>query len=68
MRRATVWKGASGSWWADVCDDKNWKAHLPLDRRALVTAVKDTSPHPTHAAALAHALAEVGLTKKEQNR
>lgn len=63
MTRAVVWKGKSGRWWVDVCDDKNWRAHLPLDRRALVTAVKDTSPHPTHQEALDAALAAVGLLR-----
>lgn len=53
MKRAQVWKSPPyGAWFVTAYGERG-----PY-----------TSIHPTHAAALAHALAEVGLTEKSTEK
>ena len=63
MKRAEVWKHRSSrawrvTFWRDEIADR----HLSITERGI--GYLDDRDFPTHKAALAHALAEVGLTEK----
>lgn len=63
MKRAAVWKGPSGTWWADLCHAEDWEPHRPLDSRAGNILAPWDEGYPTHAAALTAAIEAVGLGK-----
>lgn len=68
MKRAAVWHGESGRWWADVCLAEDWQADAPIAERADPLLAPDEDGHPTHAAALEYALVEVGLATPPEHR
>lgn len=60
--RAAVWKGTRGGWWAETCPAEDYEEGASIYVR--VPVAQQARLFPTHAEALAHALAEVGLTEK----
>ena len=67
MKRAAVYRGAWG-WWVDTCLADEYRPGGPWQLRALAAPSAQTHSFPTHAAALEHALAEVGLTEKNTEK
>ena len=73
MKRAEVWQERSDgfpAWCVGTCHYRDRIAGIPIHERP--DYMNTIRTFPTHAAALAHALAEVGLTEKntekEKNR
>lgn len=69
MKRAEVFRARAGEWWAFI-----WDGPIPdRDERIIFRDNRGRSPvstgeHPTHAAALAHALTEIGLDRPAEHR
>lgn len=64
MKRAEVWREGREEWFTEIHESKGAAAQdLPIASR-ITTGRLSIEPFPTHAAALAHALAEVGLSEK----
>lgn len=60
MKRAAVYRAAfSGRWWVSVCPAEEYRPSDPIACRVPFGDLDE--PFPTHEAALAHALAAVGL-------
>lgn len=69
MKRAAVWKGTGSrrrSWWACVVPAEEYEPGGPMPLRASMGVWHEHDDFPTHAAALAHALAAVGLAPEEE--
>lgn len=61
-----MWRYRFGpGWHVSTYDEQPPKRHLPIGKRPIGAHLSER--FPTHAAALAHALAETGLTKKGLN-
>ncbi|WP_053917025.1 hypothetical protein [Brachybacterium sp. SW0106-09] len=67
-RRAGVWKGASGRWWVDVRRAEDWDPEQGIAQQGGAVLNPRHPGCATHAEALAHALAEVGLDRPIEHR
>ena len=64
MKRAAVYRGA-WRWWVDTCLAHEYRPGGPWQLRALAAPSAQTRDFPTHTEALAHALVEVGLGRRD---
>jgi hypothetical protein len=68
MKRAAVWREPQGRWWACVYPAEQHQPALAIHMRGPRGPQHEHERFRTHAAALAHALAEVGLTEKNTEK
>lgn len=66
MKRAVVWRALPGRWVVMAGPEEQYLRTPALSLRIPVGFYEER--FPTHEAALAHALAEVGLTEKKEDR